>query len=553
MGSDCAAIGQRTLGGRINTGAGVDLALGIQALGLDDNRFGGGGLHQAQMTIGIQLHVAATGEHLAVELHAHAGFAADQLDCTGVHTAQRRRVDGQLRRGRRVSGTCRCLEGLGIDVVGAGDDCQVLRLDLGIDLGRTGDDLEAIDVVGVEPGAFYGDAALIDLVTADLAVFDHRFTGGQGRLWRVDKPAAVAGDAVGIGDDHMGRLPRHFGEAAQLAGAAAVHLVEDHTGGVTLEVRVAKDDPAQLRGLGTAGGVVKNQPLLADVVVLELVVRQPAAIGRSDIDDRYAIRRLAQAGAGCADHNPVRLGQQRLPKHRVGKHQRQPTFGQAQKGGTGFQGRRRLARKKGELANVHVFSRCPRGGKNLKKEIQSKIDRRFTLSDRPRSFQRVCKGHRGRDVLAACKQIDRVAGHAPVLLGVVAVAADYALVIAEVRTVLGEHCLQPREGHRPTPAQVVAPVAAAVAGQTLIFVTAYRRLPAQAHALWAEQHILTTLAGHQAAEAERLAPQFEGVQIAKRCGVFAIARISLARSRVVIGLGVEGANAVLHAQVDVEE
>jgi hypothetical protein len=55
-------------------------------------------------------------------------------------------------------------------------------------LGRAGDDFEAVDVVGVKAGAFDGDTASVDLVTVELAVFNHSFTGGQRRLRVLMKP-----------------------------------------------------------------------------------------------------------------------------------------------------------------------------------------------------------------------------------------------------------------------------------------------------------------------------------------------------------------------------
>src|SRR5450830_920736 len=158
----------------------------------------------------------------------------------------------------------------------------------------------------------------------------------------------------------------------------------------------------------------------------------------------------------------------------------------------------------------------------LEEEIQTEIDRRFTLGDRRWSFQGVGERHGGGDMFAPGKQLNRVAGHAPMLFNAIAVMTDHALVITEAGAILGEQRLQPTPGHRPAPAQVVAPVTAAVAGQRLILVATNGRLPAQAHALRTEQDVLATLAGHQAAEAERLAPQLERLQVAERGGVFAI-------------------------------
>ncbi|MNY46620.1 hypothetical protein D3C86_1818140 [compost metagenome] len=69
----------------------------------------------------------------------------------------------------------------------------------------------------------------------------------------------------------------------------------------------------------------------------------------------------------------------------------------------------------------------------------------------------------------------------------------------------------------------------------------------------AEQHVFAALAGHQAAEAERLAPQFEWLQITRRGGVFAVARVRFARPRMTITLRIERADTLLQAEVQVDE
>src|SRR3546814_6150077 len=70
-----------------------------------------------------------------------------------------------LRFGAAVVGTGGGVEGVGIDVIASGNNRQVFRLDLGVDLGAAGDDFEVVDVVGVEACAFDGDAAFIHLIT----------------------------------------------------------------------------------------------------------------------------------------------------------------------------------------------------------------------------------------------------------------------------------------------------------------------------------------------------------------------------------------------------
>lgn len=251
--------------------------------------------------------VAAAGDHLAVELYPDTGLGTHQLDRSGIHAAQGRGVDGQLWGIVRIGGTRCGLQRLGVDVIGPRDDRQLVRVDLCVDGRRTGDDFELVNVVGVQACSIDGHAALIDLITRNLPIGDHRLAGSQCRLRRVDEAAAVAGDAIGVGDDHMGRLPRHFGVAAQLARAAAVDLVEDGGRSASIEIAVAQDDPTQLSRLGTASDVVEDQPVAANVVVLELVVRQAAGIGGGNVDDGYAVARLAERRARCADHDAIRL------------------------------------------------------------------------------------------------------------------------------------------------------------------------------------------------------------------------------------------------------
>ena len=82
--------------------------------------------------------------------------------------------------------------------------------------------------------------------------------------------------------------------------------------------------------LGTVNAVVEDQAIGTDVVVIELVMRQTAAIGCSNIDDRNAITRRSQAGAWPADNDAFGLHQQWLPEQRIGQNKGQATFRHAQ-------------------------------------------------------------------------------------------------------------------------------------------------------------------------------------------------------------------------------
>ncbi|CRM11854.1 hypothetical protein [Pseudomonas sp. 35 E 8] len=329
------AVFQRALGLRLEAGARIDRALGLQARGLDIHRAAGGRLGHAQVAVGVELNIAATGGQRTVELHANAGFSAHQLDGAGVHAAQGRGVNRQFRFRAAVIGAHGGFQALRVDIVAPGNHGELACVDLCIDLGGAGDDLETVDVAGVQALAVDGHRTSIDLVVIQAADFiDDGFAGGQGDVGRVDKPAAVAADTVGVGHDDLGRLARHFGVATQLAGAATVDFVEDDVRRATLEVGVADDDPAQLGALHRARGIVENHAIGADVIVLELVMGQAAAIGCGDVHHRHAIPCLANRSARAADRNAVGLGQQRLPEQRVGQDQCQAALGQAFQGGS---------------------------------------------------------------------------------------------------------------------------------------------------------------------------------------------------------------------------
>ncbi|KFF31991.1 hypothetical protein G039_0330090 [Pseudomonas aeruginosa VRFPA01] len=241
--------------------AGVGLAVQLHGLGRDLQVALAGGLGQAQPAAGVDADVAAAGGHVAGQPHPHALLGADQADRPGVHPAQRRAVDRQSRLFAAVGGARSGLQAVGLDVVAAGDDVQVLRVELGVERGAAGDQVELFEVADVQFGAFDGDVAAVHLEALQALAVHDRLAGGEGGARRVDEAAALAGDAVRVGDDDPRRLPGHLGVAGQGAAVAAGDLVEDHLRRLALQVRVAEDDPAELGALGLAGGVVEDQPL----------------------------------------------------------------------------------------------------------------------------------------------------------------------------------------------------------------------------------------------------------------------------------------------------
>ncbi|CRM99784.1 hypothetical protein [Pseudomonas sp. 34 E 7] len=342
------------LGLHLQSGTGINWSLGVKAGGFDIDCAAGSGLRHAQAPIGIKLDIPTTGRQGAIKLHAHTGLGAHQFDRAGVHAAQGRRVDRQLGFGAAVIGAGGGFQALCIDVVAPGDDVEFAGVDLRVDPGRAGDDVEAVDVAGVQAFAIDGHGAAIDLVAFQLAGrVDDRLTRGQGHVGRIDKAATAARHAVRVGHDDLGRLPRHFGITAQLTGAAAVDFVKNDAGRAALEVGVADNDPAQLGVLQRAVGVVENHAVGADVVLLELVMGQACAVRCGDVHHRHAIARRAHRGTWRTDHDALGLGQQRLPEQRVGEDQRQPAFGQAEERVSRLQGGGRLAGQEGKLSNVH--------------------------------------------------------------------------------------------------------------------------------------------------------------------------------------------------------
>ncbi|VVM87828.1 hypothetical protein PS634_02654 [Pseudomonas fluorescens] len=354
-GSDVLPGCEITAGGHRQRGTGVHRPVDLCGVGPHVYRAARRHLHDVEVTVGIDLDITATGRQVSGEPDANARFGTDQPNGTGVHAAQGRAVDRQFRFAAAVVCQCRRVQGLCIDVVAAGDDVEALGVQFGVDLRAAGDDVELIDVVGIQAHAVNRDAATLNVEALQLTVgVQNRFAGGQRDLRRVDEPAAVATDAIRVGDNDAGRLPRHFCVTPELAGIGADHFVENRVGRCTTQVGVADDDPAQLGALGLVGRVVEDHALTVDVVLLELVVRQAAGIGRGNVDDGHAIAGLAQRGPRATDRDAFGLNQQRLPEQGIGQNQRKATLGHSPEMLALGQRRGRLTGEQSELVNVHV-------------------------------------------------------------------------------------------------------------------------------------------------------------------------------------------------------
>ena len=115
-----------------------------------------------------------------------------------------------------------------------------------------------------------------------------RSAGRQGRAIGIEEAAAIAGDAVRVGDDDVGLLATDLDGAFELAGIRAGHLVQDDPRGGQAQLQVAGDPAADLR-LDIAGAVVEDQALGVDVELVVLVAADAGFAGRGDQDNGRAI------------------------------------------------------------------------------------------------------------------------------------------------------------------------------------------------------------------------------------------------------------------------
>ena len=194
-----------------------------------------------------------------------------------------------------------------IDTIAANGDVEVV---LGAELARAVnlrcDQVQRTAVVALAAAQHLQRAARLQgIEQLQLLVLDLCSTDREAGPGGVDEAAAVEGDAVGVGEDVVGRATEDFLRAFDQRGVAADHLIEDGRSGLTVKLRVGRQGAGQLR-LARLQRVVEHQPGLADVIVDELVVRQATGIWRDDFDHRHAMGRVdhgrstgAAAGLQC--------------------------------------------------------------------------------------------------------------------------------------------------------------------------------------------------------------------------------------------------------------
>nr|WP_245748149.1 hypothetical protein [Halopseudomonas yangmingensis] len=267
----------------------------------------GGQAAKTQLAIGIDVHIACAGGHIAGQPHAHTMLGSHQANAACIHAAKCRTINSQQRLVATICSLGCRNQRVSIHLVASGNDVQLVGVQFCIDFGTAGNQVELINVGGIDSSAINDNLALIHIKTAQLPIFNDGFTGTQNSTGGIDEAATVTGYAVGVGHDHTGTLPGNLGIAFELTGVAACHLIQNKPCGTASQVRVGVDIPPQLRSLNISG-IVENQALLTYVVFNEAVVRQTTGVWRGNIDHRYTVSGLPQAciTCGCAIYSQIR-------------------------------------------------------------------------------------------------------------------------------------------------------------------------------------------------------------------------------------------------------
>ncbi|CAM3284123.1 hypothetical protein BUGL105410_27765 [Burkholderia gladioli] len=263
------------------------------------------------MAIRLQRQIACLRRDRPCVRDTDACRVANQKHPVGIHATQlghinrdsgNRTVTGDRRRGKRVV----------IDLVRAGDHVQILRVDRRIGLHGTRNDVDLIEIRGIEARPGNGHEATVDVVASQRAVGSvERHARGQGRAACVDEARAIEIDTRGIRQHKLRAGAGDLQRAADLGGVRAVDLVDDDARRIVRpEVRVAVDPSAKL-GLDHRGRVVQDRAGLLHVELVVGVDRHTATTGLVDIDLRQPVRRLDHHRRARPHPNDLRLDRRR--------------------------------------------------------------------------------------------------------------------------------------------------------------------------------------------------------------------------------------------------
>ncbi len=265
--------------------------------------------------VGLHLELVAGGQR-AGQLNAAALRGVDDVDAPGLHAAEVVAVQ----RGRRLFAGQHLA--VARHAVKAADGVDRRRRHAAVAVGKVLYDhvTAAVDLrcdqiqhaAGVQCAAeAQGIAVAQGAVALQQAVLHQRVADHQRGAAGVDEPAALAADAVRVGQHVVGRHAEDLLLAVQQRRVTADHFVEDHVGFTSAQIGVGAQLARQLRQSRLAG-VVQHRAGLVDVEVLILVVRQPVTVRRDDVDHLGTGRGGGNAGAvgavGCHNLSGVGAG-----------------------------------------------------------------------------------------------------------------------------------------------------------------------------------------------------------------------------------------------------
>ena len=249
----------------------------------------------AQPAVALQRQRPGAGLHDPGVVHAQAVFCAHEENFAGIHAAQLLDVQREHRLcavcGSVFAGRDHEFCGIGLYLVVARDHLEVLRPQLGVHLDSLAQDARVVGIARVQPFAFNGDLALVDLVREQTVCAHRHLASAQRDLTGIDEFAAVDHDAAGVGHDHLGSLARHFHRALNLAGVFGVDFGQNHFGNAPCQPRVGLHRTHELAGrCGPA--VVEDHACSANIELAEAVARDPCAAGGLDVDLHHTVHWL---------------------------------------------------------------------------------------------------------------------------------------------------------------------------------------------------------------------------------------------------------------------
>ncbi|MNM57347.1 hypothetical protein D3C81_685450 [compost metagenome] len=243
------------------------------------------GAVKGDFTVHVQRNVTLIGDKV-FQVNPDPILIGHQADLVGVHATQRLGVHRQhwfcAFAGDRLDGAV-----FKTNAVGTLGQRQAVGVDLSIHFGGAADDVNIVGAITVQAFSTDGDCTLFHLQRFQRALLvELRFAGGQRNARRIDKSAAVAADAVGVGYHHVGLIAEHLELALQLGTAAAGDFIDDQLRGLAFEIAVGTQLPGQLRLTG-GGGVVQHRAGRGDIEILIAVVRDAGTVWRGDINYRH--------------------------------------------------------------------------------------------------------------------------------------------------------------------------------------------------------------------------------------------------------------------------